>query len=656
VAIRTNCIEYVGTNRTTTLADSTTEEQSITVDIPETSSRTFLSVFMEVYCSENNAATSSRGSMTARTLGVGIDAVADDDATVTDTVGVGADQVAFVFKRDITSYFTTNYTGTSHTVGLRFSFTQSGANALTVNNVSMRLVVTYSYDDTSESTRIKTVRIPLQSKLGACGTSEETIYSDGTNNGSGGGSSTQIPDLSTFLPEASKTYKDIFFDIEWNDGYSGTTDQVVSLRTASDTTYNPGTYEKANNTNVHHHLFWKRTDLATNAAQAFKFWATSAAHHHPVVILTVTYTYDHSSSNDQIASVMIPLRSASSQGLAYTGMSSEPLTSASEVWIEEPATVSMLHSAVIVHDSFAAQPTSYNIRVNGSSYVQYTRTVVSGNSGNSAFAHRIDSGGLGGLSLTRGKNAVVVQKYFASNNVAGEQYLLLNYTHGKPTDGSGSANHTIKRLVSGDAADSTQTGALSSQAESIPETGYWLNGYGVCVEGTYLGSTRGPLMFVVRDATDTPSSGAFSVLDQRMLGPSSNSGIKKVVVAIAAPFFRFAADPVGIAMNPETGRTWRLITDGMTDNWLLETWLTYHSVTFSKTSAISGSGGGTVNWRLCYNGAASYVLSPGEKVASGSRSGDGNVTLTWYDDTESMFVEAYEDASHVGRSYNFTMS
>lgn len=653
MATRTNCVEYVGTNRDTTLSASTVEEQTITVDIPENSSRTFLSVFMEVYCSENNASTSSRGSMTARMLGVGIDAVADSDVTVTDTIADSTDQGAFCFSRDITSYFTTNFTGTSHTVGLRFSFTQSGANALTVINVSMRLVVTYQYDDASQTTRIRTVRIPLQSKFGACGTSEEEIYSNGTTSSSG--TTSQIPDLSSFLPEASKTYKDIFFDVEWFDAYVGTTDQVVSLKTASDATYNPGTYEKANNTPVRHHLFWKRTDLATNAVQAFKFWATSAVHYHPVVVLTVTYTYDHDSSTDLISSTLIPFETESYR---YSGGSTEPLVRALEIWVEEPATITLLHSAVVAHEATSGTSlASVSMRGGSSSYSTYT---VGGlgtpDSGNYCFCHRVDSGGLGGLTLARGKNVFTYNRYHSADLVSHTSYLILNYKHGKPSSGSGVANHTIKRLVKGDAAD-VVTDLFTSQAEAIPETSYWLSGYGLRYMQCYVASATATIkMDILRTTGDNPDAGSSEAFFVRVATMGTRMGVIEYVMGLGHMFYRFGSDPTLKRFNPETARSWRFHTPVGATNTQLQAWATYHSITFDKTSAVTGSGGGTVNWRLCYNGASSYLLQPGEKVASGTRSGNGNVTLTWYDDTESMFVEAYEDSSHVGRSYNFTMA
>lgn len=647
MATRSNTVEYVGTMRNTTLAAGATEEQAVTVVIAETGSRAFTSVFMEVYADENNASTTSRGSITARMLGVGIDAVADSDVTVTDTITDTGDQGSFVFKRDLTSYFTTNYTGTSHAVGLRFSFTQTGTNALTVINVAMRLVVSYTYDDASETTRTKTVRIPLQSYLTALATTETEIKSNGT---SAGGSS-QIPDLSTFLPEATKSYKDIFFDIEWNDNISATTNQTVSLRTGTDTTYTGGVLEKANNAGLHHHWFWKRTDLATNAATSFKMWATTAAHHHPAVMLVVTYTYDHSNAADQIASVLIPMTAA-------WGNASPAATAAvavryfAEVWVEEPATITLLHSGVVFNLCYTSSVVSPTIWAGSAGTTAYTSGYGSVSAGSHHLIHRVDSGGLTGLTLARGANVIEFNVYGNAAFIFTTAYLVLNYTHGKPTNGSGEANHTIKRLAIGDAADSANL-TIASQAEAIPEAAYWLNGYGARIEYCY--STVGGLLSLemIRAGGDAPSGGRFSAAGCCRNGEAAEQGSVAVNLALADWFMRFAADPELGRLNPETARTW-YVCSTTANNYQVETWLTYHTVTFTKTHAITGSAAGTVTLAVHYNGAASYMLGPSEKVATASRSGNGNVDTTWYDNTSNMIVEAVEDSTHVGRSYTYT--
>jgi uncharacterized protein YodC (DUF2158 family) len=42
----------------------------------------------------------------------------------------------------------------------------------------------------------------------------------------------------------------------------------------------------------------------------------------------------------------------------------------------------------------------------------------------------------------------------------------------------------------------------------------------------------------------------------------------------------------------------------------------------------------------------------GEKILETSRTGDGSYSVTWYDGTETLYTEAYESSTKVGRSDN----
>lgn len=75
----------------------------------------------------------------------------------------------------------------------------------------------------------------------------------------------------------------------------------------------------------------------------------------------------------------------------------------------------------------------------------------------------------------------------------------------------------------------------------------------------------------------------------------------------------------------------------------MDIWMTYHSITFTVGGTISGSGGGTVNIGL-------WRTTNKELALTTSRAGDGAFSFTWYDDTQDVFCEALEDATHMGRS------
>jgi hypothetical protein len=47
-----------------------------------------------------------------------------------------------------------------------------------------------------------------------------------------------------------------------------------------------------------------------------------------------------------------------------------------------------------------------------------------------------------------------------------------------------------------------------------------------------------------------------------------------------------------------------------------------------------------------------HDATTGEKLLTTTTTSGGNYSFTWYDNVSNVFVEAYQDATHVGRSSN----
>jgi hypothetical protein len=111
---------------------------------------------------------------------------------------------------------------------------------------------------------------------------------------------------------------------------------------------------------------------------------------------------------------------------------------------------------------------------------------------------------------------------------------------------------------------------------------------------------------------------------------------------------RFPEDPDTDRLDIETSRSFRVDTGVLSTSWY-GVWITYHSITYSISGTITGSGGGTVN-------IDAYRDDTDEKIGSTSRVGDGVYLITWYDDTVNVYAAAREDTTHVGRSDTDTAS
>jgi len=115
---------------------------------------------------------------------------------------------------------------------------------------------------------------------------------------------------------------------------------------------------------------------------------------------------------------------------------------------------------------------------------------------------------------------------------------------------------------------------------------------------------------------------------------------------VCSKFKRHPNDLDSTRMDIETSRYY-FVYERATIQLYMGFWITYHAMTFTVSGTVSGSNGGTVTLNLCR-------ASDGEKLATTSRTGNGAYSFTWYDSAQNLYVEAYEDGTHIGRSDNGT--
>jgi 6-phosphogluconolactonase (cycloisomerase 2 family) len=331
MALRTKTIEYAYPLSTASVSGSTARDfTSINISIPETP--TFESVILEVSCYDNgNTATS----VTDVLIGISLGAIARDDSTVTQTITNSGENQGLIFTRDVTSYFQTNWLGTTMASDCRLTIT-----GMITNNCTAKLIITYQWNDTANTTRIKTVRIPI----------------DGNNSGLinslikvGRVSNPQIPNLDSWLPESSKVYRDIFFESYMHTGKAaGTNDRTLSLNFTGSTLLD-ATYEAA----LASDFMIKRIDKllgSISTSSTSDVYAQTSNVDMPFTclsgILVVTYEYDHSTSTRIMNSIMMPC-------IDESGWIGGPTTNdesrfTRRIWVEEPGTITLEQSAVMI--------------------------------------------------------------------------------------------------------------------------------------------------------------------------------------------------------------------------------------------------------------------------------------------------------------------
>lgn len=647
MALRTKTVEYAFTSRTTTLAPATRFDfTQITLYIPETSSRTFRSVSIVHSARDNEAA--SGAFISSFMMGIKLGAVAFNDSTQSGNVQeFNADQPkCMTVTRDVTSYFNTNFgSGASQTCQVGISW--GGIDTI---NHTAKLIITYEYDDSAQDTRVKTVRIPLD---GTTGLLTNTLTELGTN---------QVPNLSTFLPEASKTFRCMWFEVGANEAAQAvTTDFTLGLALDAEVEAADGSHEQALSGSPFYRYIWVRNDMTTNATHAFKARSSVTNRFDMLnVILVVTYEYSHTSSTSIMNSLYMPLEINN----GFVGYNNENSRYEVKFFVEE-ANVSLKQSGVFLSFSLATDEgtvTGLQAKVGDQSYRSYTMAYSTFEYDKAQFmlSQRIDSGGTAGsgLTLARGENTITldVQQSSTVDLLASVGCLvILNYTSDKHASGDGVHNHSTcwhahGSVITSTSSENSNAGIheeISSFAPNIPETNYYVTNVGFFFYFLSAG-LRIPFAVVAEVKAGEAKGDGWNAVASIAAYIASDLGEFNMISNSSDQYTRYPNDLGVDRLAIETSRAYKISTapESIIGGFM---WLTYHGITFTIGGTISGytgdGSGITVNL---------FRSDTKEFLTSATTTAGGLFSITWYDDSVQLFCEARQDATHRGRSDNAT--
>jgi hypothetical protein len=643
MATSVKTIEYAFALATGTVASTTARDfaQIAALAIPETSSRTFRSVILEVSCLEEDA---TAGDLTAVLLGIQLGAVARSDATVTQTITNSGENQSFLFSRDVTSYFVTNYTGTSMTSDCRLTVT-----GRSTNNATAKLIITYEYDDTS-TTQIKTVKIPIDGNLTSLSTSFANV-----------GQANQWPVLNTFLPETSKVYRKIWFEIETNEATTAAsgTDPSLDMRYDGVTTVSDGLHQDA----AVSARWYRRLDvldsLDTSVIHTVEAKSSQTGMLFGSLTGVICVTYEFASSSTAIInSVQLPLHEE--EGFAGGSTSADLSRIRKIISIQEPGTIALVQSGVIMSYIDAG---GFDMDIRGGSQAARVFTHLGTvRAGGVTAGRRMDAGSVGGvagITIAKGFNTFTLD-YFSDSTINLERgstmtgVLYLNYTSGKASTGLGAHNRTVRYSIEDYFVTSgfNQVRETAAVAPIIPETNFW--------------SDVGFQMILLTNSTSLASLGLELAAEnlsgegpengwRHLWGATRSSDAECGPMAIYADgngkFDRYTQDQDTTRLAVETARKYRMAcSNSNSGNFQIQIWVTYHTL----SSTLSG------NVRN-YTGDGSAIkvdahrVDTGEKINTVNTSVGGGYTMKWYDSAAtSVFVHAQQDTTHLGRGANGT--
>lgn len=628
MATRLKTIEYAIPQLNTLVDNTLTAMSTITAHIPEFSGVvTFRKCIAMVHFQEG--ATMLTGNYTTRTIAISIGgAGAVTYASAGLYTGSGENTCIF-YACDFTANMVSNWTSGNNKTIAASVLLDATATTIAIVNVGMTLYITYEYDDT-QPTQIKTVYIPLNAPVTTL-----AIAKPGT-------ATATIPALDTELPETSKVYRNMFIVAQGNiNSTASTTDSSVSMQIDALAAYTSQVLEMGATSDYWIRFVWDITALGmpTNATAGFYIWGSVARFNHAQAFLTVTYEFDATASSGVFVSLMLPVDMDSPMGGTTA---SDYQRAKRELFIEEPGTITTKQIAFYAFWSQMAAISTLNMRVGTGSMIAYTDASAVLCGANGAMC-RNDSA----HTLARGRNTLIFDIYRSDTVDFGwslSGFFIVNYTASKPTQGYGAANRSIKWNMGLNFRTATAIlEDIAATAPTITETDYYMTALGTNFQ--FFSDSTGQLVSVSVLFEDTASESGVqwigAYIDSIQTDPET--GLFNTFSQLKSFFRRWENDPDTSRLDIKTSRRWRLVCTGVSTHKYLDLWMTIHNIRHTISGNITNSNGGTVTIQL-------LRAATGELVMSTTRSGNGTYSFSWFDDTETMYVTAYETSSYKGMS------
>jgi len=605
------------------VADNTLVDFSdITISLPE-SGIVFKSV--KAILNFTDQATTA-ANYTRRELQLGLGGGTKTEIANTTTYTNSGENIASVMTYDFTSLFTSQWSGTSMTSQ---ASTQIIHNALGQSYVSLVLQITYEFDETLSNVRLKSVLIPLNAPVSDLPTSKPGSPTD------------TFPLLSTYLPESTKSIKNVFITLQGNTNRAAATDTTVFMQlneATSDSWFSEG--ELASD--IFYTYIYNITGIIDiSTSYSFYLWSeTLARFTHQQVFLTVTYTYEEDTTTTVLNSIYLPMEVESLLG--YSAARTQ--TASRDFFIQETGTITTNRIALLLFWEQQVPQTGLNLKIGSGSFVSYVdrANVVSGNN---AAMIRNDSA----FTLTRGRNTLTFSGYttvgVTSTGTNPVGLWLINYTSDKHSGGTDKHNTTVFDLIGDVGTLNVASGRVfTNYAISTSTHPIYLNSIGV--NGTYVTNTTsqngGVSVMAERRFTSDGIEQRWETLYLDVVRTDGESGIHNIFSQSKNIFKRWTDDPNLLRIDPSLSRDYLLLLNVASYS-SVDMVYTYHNIAYTVDGSLSGFGDNVVTIQL-------RRYDTDEVVLQKTQNGDGAFSFEWFDNTEPLYVYAIVNESIAGKS------
>ena len=526
---------------------------------------------------------------------------------------------------DLTYLFNSQFSGTSQQLDLKVAMESVNGIQGDYPVISGELYITYSADN--QNTRIKTVTIPLNSSPSVL---TSTLTSIGSN---------QIPQLSTYLPEASKTIRNFYIVFTGNDITTTPIATEFAMRLDSD----PERYTWAQvsggiDGNLIKYIF-NKDDIDTSSTHDIQMALTSRNTNirNWQMYAVVTYEYDASITSRVINSLILPFETSS------TFLQQDDPINADRIrknfYIQEPGTID--NERIGCYLSFSDN-TSPNLKVkemNESAYTSVQWVAPTTTTGGFRYGWILPS-----QNISRGLNIIGVDVYGEYNGNSEPScaytcgYFLINYHSDVSTIGIESHNKTVFCISAIQNNNIRHNRGKNILSNPFP---YWfINDFGLFGE-FYQATAVSPSItidsrYIIENTSNTNNTRA-------VIG---TGGVLQDTETIL--YDNIVSDRDLVKKYPGDLHDHRVVDLFAGGNWLIDygylttiggmhTIATCHEIYYNIIGSVLGyTGNGAGLTVTFYDDDTSEVLFATTTVAGGT------FTTVWYDNTREILCDVYD--------------
>lgn len=532
-------------------------------------------------------------------------------------------------------------TGTSKSI--QPSFAMASGSAQNVGMVTCKLVLVYEYNDTSETALLKTVRFPF----GYNGNlTDATVIELGTN------SYPQLTGAGGILPESSIVLRQVFLDLWSNDNSTTTADVTpyVQIDATAEVARANQKHALITNTPWHDLLVINTATHLPSAAHAIKMRLSGTGQFNtPCGFVVVTYEYAKASTR-VLAEAIVPLVVTDSKDTTLTELGILAATEADAEWygcdlnVQEPGTITLVQSGVFVMGEGWSSSTSFRLALGTQAFVNYS---IASAGGQQPIIRRgdIDSGA---WTLAAGRNRLVSKAATSGSPMRASHrgHAIVNYTCDAPLGGPAIVNLPRCQMLapySGLGITQSTNREIAPDADKSPVLHGAYEIQGAFAELQVRNATAAVAsMIVAKLAAGEHDGGGWVAANANPQGPAER--MTRVVMLATTRWWNRTSLQTGRA-DMEAQRRVRMFAINSEIAGLY--WWTHHGCTFTVAGTWTGyTGDGSGITVKIWNAAT------GELVATVTTTAGGAFTATVLNGTDLHFAEAYQDATHRGRSVN----